>query len=260
MPYSRACADRRGDVPDHAAQRLPVREQQDQGEAGEQDIGAALRGRRHDAGPPALERRAGHQAVLDGEQAEQRQVDEQRRQERHLARRIHRFRHPEVADEADGVEERGEEDGVAEHAVEEDRQTLDHDQEPPQDESQRDLSCAPVMCQKATKGAACESRANAGISPGLLAAPSAIPGDYAGCHEPARQLRTLSLRARDRPAVGRPARDQAHAQGRLGARAAGGACRPARHQAGAVRLGLEQHRRQRRRADHLHPGAAQGAR
>ena len=39
----------------------------------------------------------------------------------------------EVADEADGVQERGEEDGVADYAVDEDRQTLDHDQEPPQE-------------------------------------------------------------------------------------------------------------------------------
>jgi hypothetical protein len=59
--------------------------------------------------------------VLNGEQAEQPEVDEQGRQERRLAHRIHRFRHPEIADETDGVQVSGEEDGVAEHAVNEDR-------------------------------------------------------------------------------------------------------------------------------------------
>src|SRR5882757_9933737 len=45
--------------------------QQKQHQAGQQDIGAALDGRVHESCSPAFERRSGHDAVLDGEQAKQ---------------------------------------------------------------------------------------------------------------------------------------------------------------------------------------------
>ena len=102
---------------------------------------------------------------------------------------------------------------------------------------------------KGYAGAARESRANAGISPGSFSVMTQQLSFGRYRFEPATAA-----------AVGRPARGQAHAQSRVRAGAAGGARRPARDQAGAVRRGLEQHRRQRRRPDHLHPGAAQGAR
>ena len=47
----------------------------EQRQAGEQHVGAALDRMRHEARPPALEARARHDAVLDGEQAEQQHVD-----------------------------------------------------------------------------------------------------------------------------------------------------------------------------------------
>ena len=68
-----------------------------------------------------------------------------------------------------------------------------------------------------------------------------VPGerrDFSGIvvdEQSAPQLRKLSLRARDRPAVERRARDQAHAQGRAVLGTLRRARRPAGHQAGAVR-------------------------
>ena len=63
--------------PDRRQDRPPLPEQQHEREAREQHIGRALDGMRHEARPPALEGRAGHDAVLDGEDAEQQRVDDQ---------------------------------------------------------------------------------------------------------------------------------------------------------------------------------------
>ncbi len=89
-------------------------------QAREQHVGAAFRGLRHDARPPALEGRPRHDAVLHGEKTQQSEVHQQRGAQRHIARRIDGLRHPQVADEADGIEERGEEHGVARDAVDKD--------------------------------------------------------------------------------------------------------------------------------------------
>ena len=56
--------------------------------------------------------------MLHGKQRQQAQVDRERRAEGHVARGIHGFGDREVADEADGVQEHGEEHGIAGHAVE----------------------------------------------------------------------------------------------------------------------------------------------
>ena len=53
---------------------LPEGEQHPHGDAGEEDVGAALDRLRNDPGPPGLEGRAGHDTVLDGEEPEHGQV------------------------------------------------------------------------------------------------------------------------------------------------------------------------------------------
>src|SRR6185503_14606894 len=68
-------------------------------------------------GPPPLERRPRHDAVLNGEQPEQQGVDEKRRPEaaRHPA--VDGLRRRQIADEGDGVEEGGGEDQIDRRAV-----------------------------------------------------------------------------------------------------------------------------------------------
>ena len=58
------------DLPDRAAHGLPLPEQQQQSEAGEQDIGAAFGRRGHKCGLPPLESRPRHNAMLQREQAQ----------------------------------------------------------------------------------------------------------------------------------------------------------------------------------------------
>src|SRR5262249_11327726 len=65
-------------APDHAANRLPLPEQQQETNAGQKYIGAALNLRRNHPSPRPLEPLPGHYAVLNGEQAEQAGIDEQR--------------------------------------------------------------------------------------------------------------------------------------------------------------------------------------
>jgi hypothetical protein len=115
-----------GDVPDLAAERLPPGKHRDQREAGQQHIGAAFSGLGHPLGEPALEDRPRHDAVLDGKQAEQPKVDEQRRRELHGGGAIERTGYRNIADETYGIEERGEEDGVADDAVRKDRDASEH--------------------------------------------------------------------------------------------------------------------------------------
>jgi protein-S-isoprenylcysteine O-methyltransferase Ste14 len=73
---------------------------------------------RHQLRPPALEGRPGHDAVLNGEDAEQQDVDDDRRGDGARRAGIDRLGHEDVADEADGVEERQEEDDVGYEAIE----------------------------------------------------------------------------------------------------------------------------------------------
>jgi hypothetical protein len=65
--------------------------------------------------------------VLHREQTQQPEINQERGNEPHGRRGIERARHAKIADEADGVEKGGEEDHVADHAVEEDGQAFEHD-------------------------------------------------------------------------------------------------------------------------------------
>jgi hypothetical protein len=124
-------------------------EQEEQRQAARQHVGAALHRWRNDTGPHPLERGPRHDAVLHGEQAEQSQVDEQRPPERSDRRPVEGLRHYQVTDEACGVEERSEEDGVRDDAVSE-RDDPSHDLSPrqvviqPRASATDDGSCAAV--------------------------------------------------------------------------------------------------------------------
>ncbi|MNG16563.1 hypothetical protein D3C84_1004910 [compost metagenome] len=78
--------------PQHAPDRLPVAEQQDQRQAGKQHIRAALRRLGHQADPPTLEHRPRHQAVLHGECRQQQDIDGQGLQRRQSGRAVERAR------------------------------------------------------------------------------------------------------------------------------------------------------------------------
>jgi hypothetical protein len=92
-------------------------EQQDQREAAGQHEGAAFDRRGNEPGPPALEARPGHAAVLDREQPEQGQVDRQRLEDRFDHAVVDVPGHAEAGDERDGVQERRQEERVTDAAV-----------------------------------------------------------------------------------------------------------------------------------------------
>jgi hypothetical protein len=104
--------------------RPPQREQRDEREVGREHVRGALHRGGHPLQQPALEAAAGHAGVLDGEEAEQEAVDEQGLREGRLRPAVHRARHDEVADEADGVHEHRAEERVAEGAVQEDQDSF----------------------------------------------------------------------------------------------------------------------------------------
>ena len=116
-PAGRACGRGIGDRPDRCQDRPPQPEQQDQGQARQQHVGRAFDGMRHEARPPALEGRPRHDAVLDGEQAEQQGVDHQCRDQRAFGAAVDGLGHRQIADEGDGVEEGHEEQRIDDDAV-----------------------------------------------------------------------------------------------------------------------------------------------
>src|SRR5438309_11829521 len=65
-------------IPDHSGDRAPLPIKEIQAQAGEQDVRAALNLMRNKSCPGALKPRAGHETVLDGEEAQQERVHKQR--------------------------------------------------------------------------------------------------------------------------------------------------------------------------------------
>src|SRR5881394_622556 len=64
-------------IPDHSSHRTPLPIKEIQAQAGEQDVCAALNLMRNKFGPGALKPGAGHEAVLDGEEAQQERIHKQ---------------------------------------------------------------------------------------------------------------------------------------------------------------------------------------
>jgi hypothetical protein len=71
----------------------------------------------NDSGEPALEERAGHHAVLHGEEAEQASVHEERQSEGDGGSSINGLRHNKITDEARRIAEDREKKRVSDHAV-----------------------------------------------------------------------------------------------------------------------------------------------
>lgn len=105
------------DQPDHAAERPPLPEEKDECQAGEQHERRSLYRLGHELRPPSLEPAARHDTVLKREDGKQPSIDRQCLQEGHRRLSVERARHPEPADERDGVEKRAQEDHVGETAV-----------------------------------------------------------------------------------------------------------------------------------------------
>ena len=93
------------DLPDGYRDRPPLPEQQQQDQAGEQHVGAALAGHRKDFGPPSFEGWARHNAVLDCKYAEQQQVDDDGLAQIRRAADVDRLWHEIIADETDARRE-----------------------------------------------------------------------------------------------------------------------------------------------------------
>ena len=112
------------DLPDHASDRLPLPEEQEQRRAGRQHEGAALERLGDDFRPDGLEALPGHHAVLQREDGEKHGIGQQCRAQRPRRRGIDRLRDDEVGDEADGVEERDQEDRVRDQPIDEEEDSL----------------------------------------------------------------------------------------------------------------------------------------
>jgi hypothetical protein len=91
-------------LPHQRGQWLPCREQQDQREARAQQISAARDQRRDAVGQHALEGRTRHAAMLDGEHAQQLQVDAKCDERRPDHAGVDALGHDKIADEADAIE------------------------------------------------------------------------------------------------------------------------------------------------------------
>ena len=70
--------DRIADVPDGAPHRLPGKEEQQQGQAGEEHLGAAFDRLWDKPRPPLFEFRAGHHAMLRRKKTQEEHIDQQR--------------------------------------------------------------------------------------------------------------------------------------------------------------------------------------
>lgn len=117
-------ASRLPHVPDDRRHRSPLPVQQQQRNAGQQYIGAALDRGRHESSPPAFETLSCHHAMLDGEHAQQHQVDHDRLADRRRDRVIYGSWHHYVADETDRIPEGNQEYQIARGPVNDRQITL----------------------------------------------------------------------------------------------------------------------------------------
>ncbi len=116
--HNGVCRRRIGDVPDHCRDRPPLPEQQDECEAREQHVGAALDRLRNVLRPPLLEPWPRHRAVLHGKQRHQQEIDDERFRQRHGRTGVDGLRHDQTFDEADGIEKREKEHDIGCEPVE----------------------------------------------------------------------------------------------------------------------------------------------
>ena len=113
-------------APDYAAHWLPFPEQQNQCDAAEKDIRAALDYDRDDSRPGGLKPLPGHHAVLNGKQAQQGRIDRERVQKRRLAAGINGFWNAEIPYKSDRVKKSREKYQIANDAIKERRDSIQH--------------------------------------------------------------------------------------------------------------------------------------
>src|SRR5215475_918744 len=106
-------ANRIFDVPNDAADWLPLPEHQEKSQGAQQDVGAAFDGGREEARPDGLEPSTRHDAVLKGEEGEESEVRGDGRGQGNARCGVERRGNSEIPDEANGINESGEEDEVA---------------------------------------------------------------------------------------------------------------------------------------------------
>src|SRR5512135_139481 len=104
--------NRISDLPEDGGNRPPLPEEEAEEETAYKHIGAPLDRRRDEPCPPSLETRPGHDAVWDGKEAQEQGVDEESEGGRAPHARINRLGDEEITDEANRVQERGEEDEI----------------------------------------------------------------------------------------------------------------------------------------------------
>src|SRR5215470_3907774 len=104
-------------VPDQLRKGPPLPQQQRQGSACENDIGAAFDVPRNHLRPAALETLPRHDAVLDGKNAEQSQVDDDGLRRRRYEAVIDRPRNKNAAHETDRVGKRPQEEQIGKHTI-----------------------------------------------------------------------------------------------------------------------------------------------
>src|SRR5262249_45557360 len=113
-----------GRVPNDVFNRLPLPVKKIEKQTGGENERAPLNRGRHNLRQSVFESLSSHYAVLDGKQAQQNTVDDQRLQRRPGHTGIDRFWNTDVGYKSDRVEERDEEDQIRDHAVGESQRTL----------------------------------------------------------------------------------------------------------------------------------------
>src|SRR5580704_5092787 len=104
-------------MPKNFWHRTPLPEQQDELQAREQHIGAALHRSGHILRPPSLELLARHQTVLHREQGHQQEIDGERFSDRGGRAVVDRLWHHEICHEADGIEKCSEKHQIGDKPV-----------------------------------------------------------------------------------------------------------------------------------------------
>jgi hypothetical protein len=130
VPAPEHAGGRSRHAPDGPGDRAPQPEQQDQHQVRGQHEGGALGRLRHDAGPAALEPRAGHHGVLDREQRQQREVGAYRDEPAGPRPLVDIFGHADAREETRGVAGNRQEEQVDDDRVDPDDQG-GHSGQPP---------------------------------------------------------------------------------------------------------------------------------
>lgn len=107
------------DLPEDLRHRTPLPVEQEQDETGDENERTAFDGLGDEARPPSLEAGAGHDAVLDGKKAKQREIDGERGGEGTRSSGVDGFGDKEVFDESERVQERDQEGQIRHYAIDE---------------------------------------------------------------------------------------------------------------------------------------------